>query len=227
MANFFKQLSKCKQDIIEQAGTEYSDETVQLLTNFISCIQSGVLCGRSDSYRYICKHYELNGSELAQLWRIHRGIEKSSNTFRCQIHNLSGIMFKAFGEEVFEIFYSQDAERLHQLRVKVLALSTEDVTFGKLYFYEIEDACKGSGKTLSSEPKLEDCKDELKLLRQLKRDRFRKALAGKDAEKLSYIISVMNQPLIDADTMAVNLEKLKVLSALGVVETSIIKKELF
>ena len=50
MANFFKMLSKCKQDIIEQMGTDYSDETVLSLTGFISCVQSGVLCGRSDSF---------------------------------------------------------------------------------------------------------------------------------------------------------------------------------
>lgn len=222
MANFFKMLIKCKQDIIEQTGTDYSDETVLSLTDFISCVQSGVLCGRSDSFCFICKHYELNGTLLSQLWRRERGVEKSPCTFRCQIHNLSDKLFKLFGSDVFDIFYSQDSERLHQLRVKVLALSTEDVIFSKVYYYEIEDACKGSGKTLSSEPKLEDCKDELKLLRQLKRDRFRKALAGKDAEKLSYIRSIMNQPLVDSETMDINLEKLKVMTALGVIDSSIV-----
>ena len=80
MANFFKMLSKCKQDIIEQMGTDYSDETVLSLTDFISCVQSGVLCGRSDSFCFICKHYELNGSALAELWRRERGIEKSPCT---------------------------------------------------------------------------------------------------------------------------------------------------
>lgn len=50
MANFFKMLSKCKQNIIEQMGTDYSDETVLSLTNFISCVQLGVLCSRSDSF---------------------------------------------------------------------------------------------------------------------------------------------------------------------------------
>lgn len=51
MANFFKMLSKCKQDIIEQTGTDYSDETVLSLTDFISCVQSGVLCSRSVSVK--------------------------------------------------------------------------------------------------------------------------------------------------------------------------------
>ena len=96
MANFFKMLSKCKQDIIEQMGTDYSDETVLSLTDFISCVQSGVLCGRSDSFCFICKHYELNGSELAELWRRERGVEKSPCTFRCQIHNLSNKLVKNF-----------------------------------------------------------------------------------------------------------------------------------
>ena len=53
MANFFKMLTKCKQDIIEQTGTDYSDETVLSLTDFISCVQSGVLCGRSDSFSFL------------------------------------------------------------------------------------------------------------------------------------------------------------------------------
>ena len=56
MANFFKMLTKCKQDIIEQTGTDYSDATVLSLTNFISCVQSGVLCGRSDSFCVIHMH---------------------------------------------------------------------------------------------------------------------------------------------------------------------------
>ena len=80
MANFFKMLSKCKQDIIEQTGAEYTDETVLSLTDFISCVQSGVLCGRSDSFCFICKHYELNGTLLSQLWRRERGVEKSPCT---------------------------------------------------------------------------------------------------------------------------------------------------
>ena len=113
MANFFKMLSKCKQDIIEQMGTDYSDETVLSLTDFISCVQSGVLCGRSDSFCFICKHYELNGSALAELWRRERGVKKSPCTFRCQIHNLSNKLFKLFGCDVFDIFYSQDSERLY------------------------------------------------------------------------------------------------------------------
>ena len=101
MANFFKMLTKCKQDIIEQTGTDYSDETVLSLTGFISCVQSGVLCGRSDSFCFICKHYELNGSALAELWRRERGVEKSPCTFRCQIHNLSNKLFKMFGSCIY------------------------------------------------------------------------------------------------------------------------------
>ena len=95
MANFFKMLTKCKQDIIEQTGTDYSDETVLSLTDFISCVQSGVLCGRSDSFCFIL---------LSQLWRRERGVEKSPCTFRCQIHNLSNKLFKLFGSNVFDIF---------------------------------------------------------------------------------------------------------------------------
>ena len=222
MSNFFKELNNCKKAIMEESGASYSSETIQILAELIDCVQSGVLCGRSNSYRFICKHYELNASVMANLWRCQTGSEKVSSTFRCQMHNLSNIMYRAFGEDIFEIFYSQDAERLHQLRVKVLAISTKDVSFENIFFFEIADSCKGSGKTLSSELNLEDCKDELKLLRQLKGDRFKKALAGKDAEKLSYIRDVMNQPLVDSETMDINLEKLKVMTALGVIDSSII-----
>ena len=222
MSNFFKELNNCKKVVMEQTGTEYTEETVLILAELIDCVQSGVLCGRSDSYRFICKHYELNASAMANLWRCQTGSEKVSSTFRCQMHNLSSIMYRAFGEGVFELFYSQDMEQLRQLRVKVLALSTKDVSFENIFFFEIADSCKGSGKTLSSELKLEDCKDELKLLRQLKGDRFKKALAGKDAEKLSYIRDVMNQPLVDSETMDINIEKLKVMTALGVIDSSII-----
>lgn len=217
MANFFKMLSKCKQDIIEQTGAEYADETVLLLTDFISCIQSGVLCGRSDSFCFICKHYELNGSALAELWRRERGVEKSPCTFRCQIHNLSSKLFKMFGSDVFDIIYSQDFERLHQLRVKVQALSIKDVRFEDVFFFEMSNAYIGYGKIPSSDYKVEDCLSELKLLRQLKKERFKQALAGKDIDKLLYIRSAMSRPLIEVDTMEVNPEKYAILVALGVI----------
>ena len=217
MANFFKMLSKCKQDIIEQTGTDYSDETVLSLTDFISCVQSGVLCGRSDSFCFICKHYELNSSALAELWRRERGVEKSPCTFRCQIHNLSSKLFKLFGSDVFDTFYSQDSERLHQLRVKVQALSLKDVRFEDVFFFEMSNAYIGYGKIPSSDYRVEDCLDELKLLRQLKKERFKQALAGKDIDKLLYIRSAMSRPLVDADTMEVNPEKYAILVALGVI----------
>ena len=155
--HFFKMLSKCKQDIIEQMGTDYSDETVLSLTDFISCVQSGVLCDRSDSFCFICKHYELNGTLLSQLWRRERGVEKSPCTFRCQIHNLSNKLFKMFGSDVFDIFYSQDSERLHQLRVKIQALSLKDVRFEDVFFFEMSNVYIGYGKIPSSDYRVEDC----------------------------------------------------------------------
>ena len=122
-----------------------------------------------------------------------------------------------FGSDVFDIFYSQDSERLHQLRVKVQALSLKDVRFEDVFFFEMSNAYIGYGKIPSSDYRVEDYLDELKLLRQLKKERFKQALAGKDIDKLLYIRSAMSRPLVDADTMEVNPEKYAILVALGVI----------
>ena len=225
MSNFLKELTRCENTILNECTSEYSDETLQILKELIRCIQSGVLCKKSESDRFICKHYKQNSSSLVMYWRIEGHGEKSDNTFRCQIHNLSKKLYMIFGSDIFDSFYSQNMEQLHMLNVKLQALSFQDVYFEDIFFSEISQSCKCDAKKLRYDVEVKDCVDELKLLRQLKGDRFKSVLATKDAEKLCYIKNVLNKPLIDNTTKQINEEKLKMLYALGLLGNSASKGE--
>lgn len=220
MSNFFKELAKCESTILAEDNTAFSNGTRAVLIEFINCVKSGALCSKSESERFICKYYNQKSSTLTYYWRMEGHGDKSSNTFRCQIHNLSKKMYELFGGSVFDYFYSQDKEQLRQLRVKMQVLFFKDVSFSNIFFYEIANFCKDANETEIQNIKVQDCIDEIKLLSQLKADRFKSVLATKDKGKLSYIKGVLDSPLVDAGTKEVNEEKLKLLYALGVISVS-------
>lgn len=225
MSNFLKELTRCENVILHEYENEYSDDTAQTLKALIRCVQSGVLCKKSESERFICKYYNQNSSSLVLRWRIEGHGEKSDNTFRCQIHNLSKKLYMIFGSYIFDSFYGQNMEQLHMLNVKLQALSFQDVYFEDIFFSEISQSCKYDAKNYRYDIEAKDCVDELKLLRQLKSDRFKSVLATKDAEKLCYIKNVLNKPLIDNTTKQINEEKLRMLYALGLLGNSASKNE--
>jgi hypothetical protein len=74
-----------------------------------------------------------------------------------------------------------------------------------------------SGNFPSQNVVLEDCKPELRFLRQILKVRIRQLVEQLDPQKLQYIQYVLDQPLVEAKTMKLNRDKANLLISLGVV----------
>jgi hypothetical protein len=80
-------------------------------------------------------------------------------------------------------------------------------------------AAADSGNFPSQNVTLEDCKPELRFLRQILKVRINELVDQLDSEKLKYIQYVLDQPLVEAKTMKLNRDKANLLISLGVVST--------
>jgi hypothetical protein len=79
------------------------------------------------------------------------------------------------------------------------------------------EAGADSGNFPSQNVALEDCKPELRFLRQILKMRIRELVGKLDAQKIQYIQYVLDQPLVEAKTMKLNRDKANLLISLGVV----------
>ena len=85
-----------------------------------------------------------------------------------------------------------------------------------MFFEEICNNSKKSEKFVASDLELGDCISELKFLKKILKYKFLWELKKYDAEKLGYIMYVLDSPLVDSKTLAFNEEKLAVLKAFGI-----------
>jgi hypothetical protein len=226
MSNFFRELALAEKKVIvenqflnEQGDVvTYRDFTRQTLVWLIQTVESGMLVGASESSRFICRSFRLNAVELASSWNSDNNSKKSANTFRSQVSTLSRKMSRLFGNNIYGIFCSQDENGLNRLS-QLLALLHGGVCCccSDLFYVEMLSAGADDGNFLSQKLTPEDCKRELRFLRQILKVRLKALVEQLDAQKLQYIQYVLNQPLLEAKTMKLNHEKADVLVALGVV----------
>jgi hypothetical protein len=225
MSNFFKELALAEKKIVveneflnEQGEVlAYKDSTRQILLFLIQTVESGRLVGSSESGRFICKNFRKNAVELTTLWNSNNFRKKSANTFRSQVSTLSNKMYRLFGNNIYSIFCSQDGKGLQRLSTLLELLCGGENRYSDLFYVDMLEAGADSGNFPSQNVVLEDCKPELRFLRQILKVRIRELVGKLDAQKLQYIQYVLDQPLVDRKTMKLNREKADVLVALGVV----------
>jgi hypothetical protein len=225
MSNFFKELALAEKKIVVeneflngQEVVTYKDSTRQILLFLIQTVESGRLVGASESGRFICKNFRKNAVELTNLWNSNdNNRRKSANTFRSQVSTLSNKMYRLFGNNIYSIFCSQDEKGLHRLSQLLTLIQRGELRSSDLFYTEMLQAGADSGNFPSQNVALEDCKPELRFLRQILKVRIMQLIEQLDSEKLQYIQYVLNQPLVEAKTMKLNRDKANLLISLGVV----------
>jgi hypothetical protein len=225
MSNFFKELALAEKKIVveneflnEQGKVmTYKDSTKQILLFLIQTVESGRLVGASESGRFICKNFRKNAVELTTLWNSNNFRKKSANTFRSQVSTLSNKMYRLFGNNIYSIFCSQDDKGLHRLSQLLTLIQRGELRSSDLFYTEMLQAGADSGNFPSQNVVLEDCKPELRFLRQILKVRIRQLVEQLDPQKLQYIQYVLDQPLVEAKTMKLNRDKANLLISLGVV----------
>jgi hypothetical protein len=226
MSNFFKELALAEKNIVVeneflngQEVVTYKDSTRQILLFLIQTLESGRLVGASESGRFICKNFRKNAVELTTLWNSNNFRKKSANTFRSQVSTLSNKMYRLFGNNIYSVFCSQDDKGLQRLSTLLELLHGGKYLCSDLFYVDMLEAGADSGNFPSQNVVLEDCKPELRFLRQILKMRIRELVGKLDAQKIQYIQYVLDQPLVEAKTMKLNRDKANLLISLGVVST--------
>jgi hypothetical protein len=227
MSNFFRELALAEKKIVVENEflngqgeiLAYEDSTRQIMLFLIQTLESGRLVGASESGRFICKNFRKNAVELTTLWNSNNFRKKSANTFRSQVSTLSNKMYRLFGNNIYGVFCSQDEKGLQRLSTLLDLLRGGELRSSDLFYTEMLQAGADSGNFPSQNVALEDCKPELRFLRQILKVRIRELVGKLDAQKIQYIQYVLDQPLVEAKTMKLNRDKANLLISLGVVST--------
>ena len=228
MSNFFSELTACEKTIIADKYYEtdtgeivlYEKETQELLLRLIAFVQSGKMVASSDATLFLCKNFRMSTKELQRAWELKYKSTKSANTFRCQRSVMGREYYKLFGDNFYTNFIRQDKKQLAQLTMKLEALELENIRADDLFFVELVDSCKGSGKFTSLGIEVKDCINEVMFLRKIFKTKFISESQKLDVEKLQYIMYVLNSALVDTKALEINSEKLKLLKAFGVLHES-------
>lgn len=224
MGSFFAELAACERTVLKDKYYEldngeivaFSFDTQELLIRLIAFVQSGKLVASSDATLFVCRNFRLSTAELQRAWELKYKTAKSLNTFRCQRSCLGREYYKLFGNNFYTNFMIEDKKQLAQLALRLDALELENICADDLFYCELVDSCKGSGKFASYNLNVKDCVEEVKLLRKIMKANFSEELQKVDAEKLQYVMYVLDSALVDTKALEINEEKLKLLKALGV-----------
>lgn len=224
MSSFFSELAACERAVLKDKYREvdngeivvFSSDTQELLLRLIAFVQSGKMVAQSDATLFVCRNFRMSTTELQRAWELKYKTSKSTNTFRSQRSCLGREYYKLFGNNFYTNFMIEDKKQLAQLSLRLDALKQENICADDLFYGELVDSCKGSGKFASYNLNVKDCVEEVKLLRLLMKANFLEELQKVDAEKLQYIMYVLDSALVDTKAFEINLEKLKLLNTLGV-----------
>jgi hypothetical protein len=126
-------------------------------------------------------------------------------------------MYRLFGNNIYSVFCSQDDKGLQRLSTLLELLRDGEYRCSDLFYVDMLEIGADSGNFPSQNIALEDCKPELRLLRQILKVRINELVGKLDAQKLKYIQYVLDQPLVEAKTMKLNRDKANLLISLGVV----------
>lgn len=226
MNSFFSELVACEKAILTDKYYEsdngelvlFESETQELLLRLIAFVQSGKLVASSDATLFICRNFRMSTNELQKAWELKYKTAKSVNTFRSQRSCLGREYYKLFGMDLYTNFMLQNKKELGVISLKLNAMELGNISADDLFFGELIYSCKGSGKFSSSNIKVKDCIEEMMFLRKFMKDKQIAELHKLDVEKLEYVMYVLDSALVDKKAIDFNLEKLKLLMVLGVVD---------
>lgn len=243
--NYFKAVNEWEQTYLARRSyfaTELQKNVVLSLKNYIIKAKYS----NSKMASFFGKHYNKSYSQLVSLWEQEFGTVKTEDTLRGQLGALSRQLVEILGsidvidtalknvnKDNNEILDSERREAenyLRELLTKINGLEQVDDVTGNISFavdiQKIIDLPESESKF-----EISDCTSEIKLLKVLSSRGIEELLNEVSAEKIGYILKVLDQPLMQTETREytkdgkdrisyskrVNLEKIKLLEEFEVV----------
>lgn len=219
-ANFFRMLVLCKKYIVDEdsfkdekgAYREYGAKTKEAFHRLVGHIESGSVFHAKVPV-FICRNWRMRPKELTELWESETGKKKREDTFRGQVSEVSVRLYSIFGDDVFENLLLDDIGTARSVSGTISILKAGDTGFSGLESAEVLKYL--SGHVVTKKFGLDECADEIRLLRKFCKPAIQKELAKVDLEKLCYLRSVLDQPLLDRDTKCMNSQKSELLRMIG------------
>lgn len=206
--SFFKVLATIEDEIILSESSEYSDETKSIIYSLIAFVEGGTITEASIA-KFICRNFRLDNKSLLRAYNLSVPYEKmiSTSTLRSYISRLSNELYDIFGLNIYEIFKENNLEKQRKIKSLLNISNLEDLNFEDLFVNIVDE--KASTGLVNSNICLDDCEEELKVLKLLTKMHLREMLSGLDANKLAYIKRVLNKPIVNSKTL--NYDKISLL----------------
>lgn len=200
------------------------EESYSLFSQVVSYVEACSF-SNSEATKFICKNWRLSSSELSERWSVSHPA-KSVNTFRSQLSTTNRQLFGLFGNIVPEVFYkksllSEEDKVLRRNLVNALAALDydEDIFVPDIFISEVgnffEDASYDTYK-------VEDCMEELRLIKILMKSNVFSYIEKINADKLKFILGVLNQPISSNRSRSINHNKIAILNQLHLLPSSFV-----
>lgn len=175
--------------------SEYSQETIVTFRNLKNFV---VGCSWTDNphYKFIVENKSLSSEELSiKYYSVTQGKQKAAATFRVQRAEVCKILSGLFGNNLNEIFFTQNQEKLKEINNKIDLLSNGIMDIEKIFPDFILDNMKKhslTGKYVS----IEDCTKEIIILSRFTINYIQRELDALDPDKIAYIFSLLNSDIM-------------------------------
>ena len=222
--SFFENLRIIEKNIADPSSY-FPSETISLFNDLVSFVEEAAW-SNSVSTKFICANWRKSSSEVTKLWNEdHRQKPKSNNTFRSQISTCCTQLYSLLGADVLNIFslenYRKDGTYSDEVRIAMYRLkslvsyfSVEDFNFNEFAIQEVSAYTNGGQVEVFN---LDDCANEIEAIKTLRRNSIYSYLDTLDTEKLSYLRSILNSPLMNTSTRKANATKIDLLKRLDTI----------
>ena len=194
----------------ETTGEPYSQYTKRSFIYLINSVKTAKWL-RSETYRFTFVNFDMNSDELTRLWNVTHDKKLTSSRFRGIQRQASDLFESLFGSisSFEEAFYTEDSERIAEFVIRVELLNSDDLTLGALLeaFVRTECSLPNTDKSFS----FEDCKREIDFLARNSSLALSQSVAELDAERLSFVYSILSSKLVNYSTGSINEKKYELL----------------
>lgn len=207
---------------LEQLNRELniSDSVLPLYRDFMSFVENGNFTD-SEPVKYVCSNWKLKPREISDKWNSSNAKKKSYNTWGVQVKFTSELLesiFPNFEPMIFHKTNDTDVkanEKRNIISLTIKSIDTPNLYPSDMFIEEINKLNTGN----ETEYNIEDCEEELKVLKLLSQDNINNILSKVDKNKLSYILGVLSQKSSVYKNKEFNKNKLLVLQKLNKVNT--------
>ena len=194
---FLSVLKNCYNMAASADKKRYSEEAINTIRNLDAFIVSGVL-SKSKVDQFIMENYKMSISEMTRKYNQTHTIEKKESTFRGQYSILGSYVSSVFHltpDELNEVFANGNADSLRGITDMIHAFGVGTINLSKRFPYLSDDL--GLDTETENVYDIRDCQKEIQFLKTVDIQNIRRFSTGIDTDKLSFVLGVLSEPLVE------------------------------